>query len=369
MAMNVLKRLKLKWMQKVAATVIKRKLYLKSMRGVQYPICITLAPVVFEVVRCGMNLGIFDELDKKEGQTLSELSTALGLQQYPLEICLRVLEYSQFLVEIDSRYYNEPCNVLSFLTKHQEIFATSPTLEYMHKIVAPACAYLEESVRDNQPRGLHHLYGKGRNFYAAISENKEDIACFDKFMASTTEKNKDRVTSDPFFGRRRRILDVGGSTGTIALSLAGHHESLEVTVLDFPDVLKITEQRFKEQGLDGRLKTHTGNPLETLPSGYDCVLFFHFVDIFSPAENVTLLKNAYSALPSGGAVAIFTPVTFEHMGSPGDLFGPYFLCLAEGKGRFYTEENIGGWLKETGYTDVAVKELPFTEVLITAKKP
>jgi cyclopropane fatty-acyl-phospholipid synthase-like methyltransferase len=191
---------------------------------------------------------------------------------------------------------------------------------------------------------------------------------FDAFMKNITSRNKGRVISDPVFSRHKRILDVGGSTGDIAVSLAQCHPGLEVTVLDFPEVVKLASHRFRDCGLEKRLHTLTGDPLKELPVGFDCMLFFHFFDIFSPQDIRRLLRNAQAALPAGGSICIFTPVSYSQKVTHSDLLGPYFLCLAEGQGKFYPEENIVEWVKEEKFKNVSVNPLPFDEVFVTAEK-
>jgi 2-polyprenyl-3-methyl-5-hydroxy-6-metoxy-1,4-benzoquinol methylase len=320
-------------------------------------------------MRCAVTLGVFEALDKKEGQGLDQLSGSLKIEREPLNNFLKALEYLKLVVSIDKRYYNHPTNSFIFLKKHQHIFHVYSRLEYMHRVTGPACSFLEESIVNNKPYGLYNLYGKEcKSFYEAISKDKVRMPYFDAFMQDFTNMNKERVTSDDFFSKHKKILDVGGSTGEIALSLANHHPGIEVTVLDFPDVLKVTAKKFSEKGMAERLKTYAGDPLKDLQSGHDCILFFHFLDIFSPEDNRVLFRNAYQALPSRGSVGIFTPVTYDDKSCQNDLLGPYFLCLAEGQGKFYTEHQITEWLGKEKFSNISVKPLPFDEVLITADK-
>ena len=365
---TMLQKLQMKKFKMFAAMNLKNKLYQKYSDKSRYPVSLSMGPIAFQLVRCAVKIGIFDELDRKEGQTVEEMSAALNLELHPLNICLRALEYLKLLINIEQQYYNHPLYTMSFLKKHRDIFHSDTQLEYMHHIVGPACSFLEESLMTNKPHGLYNLFGTDCNFYEAISKDKAKFTYFDAFMKNITNRNKDRVTSDSFFSKHRKILDVGGSTGDIAISLAQHHPALEVTVLDFPEILKIALNKFSEHGLENRLDTYTGDPLKELPQGYDCMLFFHFFDIFSPRDIRVLLKNAYAALPSQGSIGIFTPVNYDNTVTHSDLFGPYFLCLAEGQGKFYTKEQIVEWIQKENFINVSIQELPFDDAFITAEK-
>lgn len=353
----------------LAKLIMKFKLFHKSSEKSQYVFCLSMGPVAFQVLRCAVTLGVFEELEKNEGQTIDQLSTSLNIEESPLNTFLRALEYLKLIIRIDVQYFNHPTNSFIFFKKYQHIFHVYSRLEYMHNVTGPACSYLEESIINNKPYGLYNLYGKDcKSFYEAISKDTNRMQYFDAFMQDFTNMNKDRVTSDSFFSKQNKILDVGGSTGEIALSLSHHHHHLQITVLDFPDVLRITSQKFKDRGLEDRLTTYSGDPLKEMPKGYDCILFFHFLDIFSPENIRVLLRNAYLALPSQGAIGIFTPVTYDDRSCQNDLLGPYFLCLAEGQGKFYTQKEIVGWLEKEQFANISAKALPFDEVLITANK-
>lgn len=363
-----IQKLNLGKMKILASLIMKKKAYQKYSDKGQYPVSLGMGPISFQALRCAMKLGIFDELDKKEGQTIEELSASLHLEQYPLNVLIRALEFLKLVINVDLHYYNHPLNTMSFLKKHNDIFYSDTLLDFMHHVIGPACSFLEESVTTNKSHGLYNLYGKDCNFYESISKDKTRIQYFDAFMKNITNRNKDRVTSDSFFSKQKKVLDVGGSTGNIAISLAKHHSELEVTVLDFPEILKIASEKFRDLGLENRLYTCMGDPLNELPSGHDCIIFFHFFDIFSPEDNQRLLKNAFSALPSGGSIGIFTPVTHELKSCPNDLLGPYFLCLAEGQGKFYPQKDIEDWIRKENFVNISVRELPFYEAFITAEK-
>ncbi|MEN8263445.1 MAG: class I SAM-dependent methyltransferase [Nitrospirota bacterium] len=363
-----IQKLSLGKMKILASLVMKKKAYQKYSDKGQYPVSLGMGPISFEVLRCGMKMGIFDELDKKEGQTIEELSASLHIEQYPLKVLIRSLEFLKLLINIDLHYYNHPLNTMTFLSKNEDIFYSDTWVDFMHHVVGPACSYLEESVKTNETHGLYNLYGKDRNFYEAISEDKTRIQYFDAFMKNITNRNKDQVTSDSFFAKHKKVLDVGGSTGNIAISLAQHNPDLRVTVMDFPEILKIASEKFRELGLESRLDTYSGDPLNELPSGHDCIIFFHFFDIFSPEDNQRFLKNAFNALPPGGSIGIFTPVTDDLKSCPNDLLGPYFLCLAEGQGKFYPEKDIVDWIKKENFVNISSRDLPFKESFITAEK-
>ena len=150
---KLVKRFELKRLKIIAKLVTKFELFHKSSDKSQYVFCLSMGPIAFQVMRCAVNLGVFEELEKKEGQTLEQLSDALELQREPLNNLLRAMEYLKLVLSIDRRYYNHPTNSFIFLKKHQHIFHVYSRLEYMHHVTGPACSFLEESIIKNKPYG------------------------------------------------------------------------------------------------------------------------------------------------------------------------------------------------------------------------
>jgi hypothetical protein len=51
------------------------------------------------------------------------------------------------------------------------------------------------------------------------------------------------------------------------------------------------------------------------------------------------------------------------------VLSSYFLCLADGRGRFYTAEQMAGFIREAGFVKPSREQLPRNEVALRAFKP
>ena len=365
---NIAKKIKYNLEKKFMAYVLDKKLYQKLDPKLHISMLI-FGSLFSQLYRSGMVLGLYDALDEREGQTINQLSDNLHIEYYPLGILLKSLEYAQVIIKIGDKYFNSPTVTFMALEKNERFFALRTTMEYFNHVVDPSFSVLPSSIRENKPKGLNKIFGEDcSNFYEAISEEPVTNKYFSDFMQGFTNLNKDEVTSETIFSECENLLDVGGNNGEIALALAKRNPKVMVTVLDFQEVIKLAKKRFEENKLTGRLKVCSGNALKEIPTGYDCILLFHFIDIFSPEENKTILRNAYNALPEGGKICIFTPITYSKKRSINDLMGNYFLNLANGKGAFYEVDNIVEWLENEKFVISSKKYYPFNEVFIVAKK-
>jgi 1,4-dihydroxy-2-naphthoate octaprenyltransferase len=107
-----------------------------------------------------------------------------------------------------------------------------------------------------------------------------------------------------------------------------------------------------------------------LPVGYDGVLFAHFLDIFSPENVARFLARAFACLPDGGAVCVLGSAMDDDERGPlmHGVLSAYFLCLADGEGRFYTARQMEDAMRAAGFTDITRTALPRSEVLVRGIK-
>src|SRR5207253_7882011 len=118
------------------------------------------------------------------------------------------------------------------------------------------------------------------------------------------------------------VLDVGGGDAVNAIALARANPEARFTVLDLPGAVRIGRRKIAESGLTDRIACHESDIFaDPYPDGHDCVLFANQLVIWSPEENLLLLRKAYQCLPPGGRVLVFNAISDDS----GD--GPLYAAL------------------------------------------
>lgn len=117
--------------------------------------------------------------------------------------------------------------------------------------------------------------------------------------AVTVDVAKEILKHLPEFLQMRRILDLGGGPGLVAIALANLQPKLTGVVFEYPSVAKVAQDNIRQEGLSGRLQARSGDlTQDDLGCDYDliwCSSVLHFVpDI--PA----ILTRLYEALRPGG---------------------------------------------------------------------
>jgi hypothetical protein len=205
---------------------------------------------------------------------LAEIAHALGLEVYPTHVLLLGLVPMKLTEKIEDRYFNSP-PLSDLLAGTVGDGALGKIIEYLHHLVNPAVAQMQESVKQNRPIGLTELFGpEATSYYGALPQRPDLNQYFQDAMQADTQINRERIAASVFFRDRARVLDVGGNIGELAIAIVRQQPKIRVTVFDFPEVTAQADARFAAEGLADRLDTVTGSLLEDgYPSGYDCVLF------------------------------------------------------------------------------------------------
>jgi len=333
---------------------------------------IILGPISFKLMHSAYNIGLFHYLMKSPGASLQDIATNLNIAIYPAEILLNGLEALKLVKKVKhQRYYNTMPSLL--LTQDFNDKFLSKLMNYVEHIISPAMNDLQSAITENKPMGLYKLFGNdAKDYYYELSQHQHYNQYFVPFMATFSKININSVAESPFFKNVNRLIDIGGSIGELAISIAKHHPDINITVFDHPQTAEAANLHFKNHHYDHRLNAIGGDFLkEDFPNGYDGMLFSHVIDIFNEETNKKLFKKAFDKLISNGKIFIYTPIVHgDHENSfTYKIYNTYFLCLANGQGQFYPPQKIINWVKETGFCDVKLQYLPCNEILITGTKP
>lgn len=327
----------------------------------------------FQLFRVAHELGLFDYLNAHPGSSIPEIAEALKIEHYPTEILMLGLCGLKVIKKIGNCYYSSGIVKVITQDKSNKFTHFLPTyLQYMHHLIAPGINYLHESITSNSAIGLKKLFGNdAHDYYYELSKNETANEHFINHMSAFSQINAERLANHPVFAKINTLLDIGGSTGDVAISIAQKNPNLKITVYDHPSIADVANQNFEKNNLDSRLSAIGGNILQNpFPENYEGILFSHFIDIFSPEENIAFFKRSFSALRSNGHIIVYTPVVNNNQTGPivNCLLGTYFLCLANGKGRFYSCVQISTWMETAGFKKIKTSLLPSSEAIIVGVK-
>ncbi len=154
----------------------------------------------------------------------------------------------------------------------------------------------------------------------------------------------------------RRLLDVGGGSGTYTLAFLQAAPAMRATIFDQPPVIDMARERMDAAGVRERVTLVAGDyRKDPLPGGHDLAFVSAIIHQNSPAENREMFRKIFAALEPGGRIVVRDHVMSPDRTEPrsGALFAVNMLVGTEG-GNSYTEAEIREALTEAGFTGVRV---------------
>lgn len=168
------------------------------------------------------------------------------------------------------------------------------------------------------------------------------------------------------------LLDVGGGTGAMTISLCQAYPNLHSTIIDFPNVAEIGWRFVSDATLVDRVRYIPGNAIEVAwPGKQDAILMSYLLSGVPGGAVETLIGNAYSALAPGGKLMIHDFMVKE------DRSGPALAALWQLQHMAFTPEARSlsvGWLVEKGreigfVTEGGQNLIPAMTKLVVLEKP
>lgn len=171
--------------------------------------------------------------------------------------------------------------------------------------------------------------------------------------------------------RFRRLLDIGGGSGTYTIAFLRQNPEMSAVLFDFAEVLPQARARIDAAGCAERVELIAGDFYsDPLPSGCDLALLSAIIHQNSPAQNIALYEKIRQALEPGGAILIRDYMMDQSRTVPaaGTLFAINMLVGTQG-GSTYTFSETRAALEQAGFTAVRlVREGEGMDSLVEAIK-
>ena len=324
----------------------------------------------FELLRAGLEFGLFEKLESAGGMNVTEIASAIGVDEQPARILTLGLSSLLLLERENGKYVNSQIARSKLLRSSPRFLG--PLVDVHTKIINASLPDYVESMRQNTNVGLRHISGPGTTLYERLTAHPDLQKVFYDNMGAASHAAFTQILNRYDFSTVRHVIDVGGGDGTNGLELARRNPWLEVTVFDQESVVRLAADQIEDPDLRRRMYFHAGDLLtDSLPEGADAILFFHIFEIWSLERNTELLRKCYKALPEGGACLVYNFVSNdEGTGSmSAGLMSPYFLALASGEGMAYSPADMERAVLDAGFSRAErFEDMGFSHALVVGYK-
>ncbi len=283
-----------------------------------------------------VSLGIFDSLEDAPASA-ETLAGVMQLPREPLERLLDACVGLKLLGKNGAFYDNEP--VASVYLCRSSDRALIGYILYSNDVLFPLWTHLEDAVREGTPRWGQEFGGKA-GIFANFFRSPEAKATFLRGMHGFGLLSSPKVVDAFDLSEFRRMVDVGGGTGHLAMAACARYPQLRGTVFDLPDVVEITKGYLEKSGFASECISITAGDFfsDPLPEA-DLIAMGRILHDWSDAKVGQLLTKVFQTLPSGGAILIAEKLLDEQKTGPTSalLQSLNMLVCTEGKERNLSE--------------------------------
>jgi acetylserotonin O-methyltransferase len=301
-----------------------------------------------KVMFAAVSLGIFDALEEHP-RSAAELAEALSLHEDALT---RLLDAAIGLKLLDRRgdtYENTPA-ASAYLCKRSSARLTG-YINYSNTALWKLWGNLEGAVREGTHR-WKETFGWDGPIFSSFFRTEDDKREFLMGMHGYGLMSSPRVVAAFDLGKYRRLVDLGGATGHLAIAACRRYPSLRAAVFDLPAAVPLAKEIVGASPVPDRIDIIAGDFFaDELPEA-DLFALGRILHDWSEDKVLALLKRVFDRLPAGGALLIAEKLLDDDKRAPiwAQMQNLGMLLYTEGKERTLAEYEA--LLKRVGFAEV-----------------
>ncbi len=298
-----------------------------------------------------VELGVFDALAESPSSSDS-LAQRLNCDPAAMRRLLDACVGLELLVRNDQTYSNTAAAT-------ELLCSASPNrlsgyIRFSNDVSWKLWTHFEDAVREGGHR-WKQAYGWDEPIFSSFFRDEHAMREFLMGMHGYGVISSPHVVRACDLSRFKKLVDLGGATGHLAIAACEAYPQLSATVFDLPEVTPLTCEIVGMSRVSDRIEVVGGNFFESeLPAG-DLYSLGRILHDWSDDKIERLLNKIFAALPEGGGLLVA-----EIMVAP-ELDGPVWAQMQDlnmlvcTEGRERTAAEYETLLHSVGFKSVAVK--------------
>ena len=305
---------------------------------------------------------VFQLLDEGP-KTAEEVAAAAGAPVRGLRMILNALAGLQLVTKDSGGCYALTADSAAFLVPDKPGYLGGVVKHIGRRLVAD-WLHLNEVVTSGKPFDTVNQQGDGSAFF---HELVTDIFPMSYLPAK-------RLAEELNIAERKgttRVLDIAAGSGVWGIALAQQSQRVQVTAVDWPGVLPVTQATAAKFGLRQQFRFVAGDLRDAeFGTGYDVATLGHILHSEGERRSRALLRRVFDSLAPGGTLAIAEFLVDDERSSAtlGLIFAVNMLVHTD-EGDTFSFNEIAGWLREAGFREVRSLEAGGPSPLILATRP
>ncbi|MGE5842907.1 MAG: methyltransferase [Deltaproteobacteria bacterium] len=201
------------------------------------------------------------------------------------------------------------------------------------------------SLRTGQPAFKKTV---GTNFFDYLAAHPDEDVLFNEAMTNFGQENSPAVIQAYDFSGIHKIVDVGGSHGSLLLAILQAHPEMTGILFDLPLVVESARKKIAEADLAQRCEVVGGDFFVSLPAGGDAYLLRWIIHDWDDEHAVKILRNCRNAMNETARLLLVEAIIpHEDALHPGKVIDFDMLVGLGGKER--TEEEYSALFEASGF--------------------
>ncbi|MGA2130826.1 MAG: class I SAM-dependent methyltransferase [Bryobacteraceae bacterium] len=259
-----------------------------------------------------VTLGVFEAL-RHGPSDAAKLSERLGADMGALERLLDACAGMGLLQKSGGVYQNQP--VAETYLCDASAFSMTGYIRYSDEALYPMWAHLDDAVRQGSNRWAQ-TFGWQGSLFEHFFKTEERRRSFLRGMHGFGQLSSPAVVAAFDLSPFRRLVDLGGATGHLAVAACARYPDLRAAVFDLPSVIGMAREFVCQSTVGDRVDCLAGDFFrDNLPEAglYSLGRVLHDW----PEDRIRLLlKKIYDALPPGGALLVAEMLLDEDKSGP-----------------------------------------------------
>lgn len=296
-----------------------------------------------------VSLGVFDILEHGAANA-SALAQELRVESEPLERLLDTCVGLKLLRRDGASYENEPVAKFYLCRKSEQTLAGY--ILYSNDVLFRLWTHIQDAIREGTPR-WKQVFGTDGGIFDHFFRTEEAKQSFVQGMHGFGLLSSPKVVEAFDLSQFRRLIDLGGATGHLAIAACERYPNLRAVVFDLPQVIDAARLYASRSSVAGeRIEVMAGDFFcDELPDA-DLFAMGRILHDWGEEKIRALLKKIYRRLAAGGGILLAEKLLFEDKTGPlsAQLQSLNMLMCTQGKERTLTEYR--DLLEEAGFGDV-----------------
>jgi acetylserotonin N-methyltransferase len=314
-----------------------------------------------------VSLGVFDHLDEEGPLILGDLAARTGCEAESLERLLAGC-CALGLLEHHGASFRNTATASQYLTRRSLDNLVGYIL-YSDKVLWGLWAHLEDGVKTGTHR-WEQAFGLQGAIFSHFFRTEEARKTFISGMHGFGRLSSPEVVKVFNLARFRRIVDLGGATGHLAIAACERYGSMSGVVFDLAEVVPLARPYLAASRASGRLSAVAGDFFEDALPEADLYALGRILHDWGEAKILRLLEKIHASLPPGGGVLIVEALLDDDGLSPAHALMQSLNMLVCTEGKERTAAGYAALLEAAGFGQVEARRTgaPLDAVLAIRKQ-